>query len=132
VVRGPLPISSNRRTIRTVILVLATWALLISTVSACRAESPPAGQKVDAYWAGDPYRCPPGGPLTCEHLATCATKLLWPIGPPAVDSYRIYDPPDRLQDGTIISRGGWHVVVVFYPTDDGPPRAVQVRETDNC
>jgi len=117
---------------RRLIVVVAAAVLLGSIVGACRLESPPAGREIDGQWVDEAYPCPSEGPLTCQHLAQCATKVLWPSGPPAIDSYEVYSPPGRLQDGTIIVRGGWHVIVVFYPIDGGPPRAVQVRETDDC
>jgi hypothetical protein len=112
-------------------VVAASALVLASLVGACDVSSPPAGRQIDGQWVDEPYPCPPEGPLTCEHLARCASKILWPEGAPSVDTYHVYSPPSRLQDGTIIVRGGWSVVVVFQPVD-GKPRAVPVRETDDC
>jgi hypothetical protein len=100
-------------------------------VSACMVASSPVGRQIDGQWVDEPYPCPSEGPLTCDHLAQCGSQILWPAGPPAIDTYRIFSPTSRLQDGTIIVRGGWSVIVVFEPVGTAP-RAVPVRETDNC
>ncbi len=110
-------------------IVAASALVLASLIGACGAS--PVGRQIDGQWVDEPYPCPPEGALSCEHLARCATKILWPEGAPAVDSYRVYSPPSRLQDDTLIVRGGWSVIVVFQPLE-GEPRAVPVRETDDC
>ena len=123
--------TTNAVAYRGIALVVTCALAFTLLIGACEVTTPPAGRQIDGQWVDELYPCPPDGPLTCDHLAQCASKILWPSGAPVLDSYRVYMPPSRLQDGTIIVRGGWSVIVVFEQAD-APPRAAPVRETDNC
>jgi hypothetical protein len=91
----------------------------------------PDGTQIDGIWVGQPVNCPATGDRSCARLAECAAQSLWPSHRPNADLVRFFDLPERLKNGTLITRGTGGTVVVF----DGPNgarRSSLVLSTDSC
>jgi len=92
----------------------------------------PAGEQIDGIVVG------PGGPCEdgadqgfCAALLTCAIQVEFGGADPGIATWQVHSLPDRLRDGTLVTRGGAVATVVFQ-LRDGPRRATHVAETDRC
>lgn len=92
----------------------------------------PDGEQIDGIWVGAGGPCQDGADQgLCDALFTCAVDVEFGGADPGIVSWQVHSPPNRLRDGTLVTRGGTIAIVVFEVAD-GSLRATQVSETDRC
>lgn len=112
-------------------LRLVVGALLVLAVGACVDPfgNLPDGVQIDGVVVGPQVDC---GVTSCTRVIDCASMEEFRTETPTgVAATQVYSEPDRLRDGTLITRAVEGNIVVFA-MQDGTERAVTVMGLDSC